>query len=101
MLGFSPAHGGIELLRSIKRADAWIDLYTKVLNGSWKAEDPVLTSRLRELMQGYQSCTDNPIYALVEEVYAAYPDAKYVLSIRPGGGEEWYKSISVANWHFV
>jgi hypothetical protein len=100
ILGFSPVHGGIELLRSVERADAFIDLYSKVLSSEWKTGDAALTNRLRELMRGYRSCTDNPLFALVEEVYAAYPDAKYVLTTRPGGAMEWNKSFSVAMWHF-
>lgn len=101
ILGFSPAFGGIELLRSVERADAFIDLYSKMLSGEWKAGDEALSKKLYDLMRGYRSCTDNPIYALVGEVYAAYPHAKYVLTTRPGGADEWYKSISVADWHFV
>jgi hypothetical protein len=88
------------LFRSVQRTNDFIDLYSKVLSGVWKAGDPGLTDKLRQLMRGYRSSTDVPIYPLAEEVYAAYPHAKYILTTRPGGATEWYKSMSVASWHW-
>jgi hypothetical protein len=100
-LGFAPVHHGVDLFRSMERTNNFIDLYTKVLSGVWKAGDSALINRLRELMRGYRSCADLPIHPLVEEVYLAYPDAKYILTTRPGGAREWFRSMSGASWHWM
>lgn len=51
-------------------------------------------------MRGYCSSTDNPICFLPDEVYAAYPEAKYILTIRPDGKNGWWRSImEAAGWH--
>lgn len=99
-LGYAPSHQGVDLFRSVTRTEAFIDIFNKVLAGVWKAGDQVLSSRLRELMRGYRSCTDNPIYLLAEEVYPAYPDAKYILTVRPDGAQGWFKSMEPTMWHF-
>ncbi len=98
-LGYGPCHQGIDLFRSMPRCEAFIDLYSKVLNGTLEAGDQQLIERLRELMKGYKSVTDMPVFPLHEEVYAAYPDAKYILTIRPGGAGAWWKSMQVLMWH--
>lgn len=98
-LGFGPCHQGVDLFRSVPRNEAFIDLFSHVNDGSWKAGDERLNTRLRSLMSGYKSVTDMPIFPLLPEVYAAYPDAKYILSVRPGGAEAWFKSMQVLMWH--
>ena len=98
-LGFGPCHQGIDLFRSMPRNEQFIDLYSKVLDGTWKAGEAALSQRLRELMKGYKSVTDMPVFPLTEEVYAAYPEAKYILTTRPGGAEAWWKSMQVLMWH--
>jgi hypothetical protein len=100
-LDYGPVHGGIDLFRSETRTNSFIDLYSKVISGVWKAGDPVLSARLRELMSGYRSVTDIPIAYIVPETFAAYPNAKYILTVRPGGKEEWWPSFWVAgNYNF-
>lgn len=84
----------------MQRTDDFIDLYSNVLSGVWKAGSPALTSRIRELMRGYRSSTDVPIYPLIEEVYPAYPNARYILTVRPDGGQGWAKSLEVPSYHF-
>ena len=91
----------MDLFRSVQRTEYFIDLYAKVLSGVWNAGDPVLTNRLRELMRGYRSTTDIPTNILIQEIYPAYPHAKYILTTRPGGGEDWYNSMwNSVGWHF-
>lgn len=60
-------------------------------------------------MRGYRSSTNVPIAPLVQEIFPAYPMAKYILTVYPGtkkgeedkAGEEWYKSIwATTSWHF-
>lgn len=98
-LGFGPCHQGVDLFRSMPRNEAWIDLYAKVLSGKWKSGDPALNAKLKELMQGFQSVTDMPVFPLLEEVRAAWPKAKYILTVRPGGAQAWWKSMRVLQWH--
>lgn len=100
-LGFGPCHQGIDLFRSTARNEAFIDFWARALDGRWRPGDPKLNARLHELMQGYRSVTDMPIFSLPDEVYAAYPDAKYILTVRPGGGDAWFKSMQPLMWHFM
>ena len=85
----------------MERTEDFIDLYSKVLSGVWKPDDQALTNRLRQLMRGYRSSTNVPISPLVQEIYPAYPMAKYIVTTKPGGADEWYKSIwATTAWHF-
>lgn len=100
-LGFALCHGGVDLFRSPTRTDIFIDLLGKVVSGVWVAGDPELSTRLRELMRGYRSVTDVPNCYLTPETYAAYPEARYILTIRPGGKHDWFKSLlNATGWHF-
>ena len=83
----------------MEKNEAWIALYGKVLDGTWKAGDRELEKELRRLMRGYRSVTDMPVFPLLEEVYAAYPDAKFILTTRPGGAPAWWKSMQVLMYH--
>lgn len=99
-LGLGPSHQGVDLFRNPARREAFIDLDEKLLNRTWQAGDPALSARLRDLMRGYRSSTDNPICFLPDEVYAAFPKAKYILTTRPDGKQGWWKSINdAAGWH--
>ena len=90
----------IDLFRSRERTEAFIEIFDKILQGTWRAGDAVMTKRLRDLMRGYRSTTDHPINYLSDEIYAAYPDARYILMTRPDGAEGWWKSVTEATgWH--
>lgn len=41
-----------------------------------------------------------PVSPLPKEVCAAYPNAKYILSVRSSGEEGWFKSMQATMWHF-
>lgn len=100
ILGFGPCHGGIDLFRSLARLEQWITLYSRILRGSRHAGEAALNDELRTAMRGYRSVTDMPVCMLPEEVYAAYPRARYILTVRPGGGAAWFRSMAVLMWHF-
>ncbi|KAK3627906.1 hypothetical protein LTR22_022571 [Elasticomyces elasticus] len=101
ILGFGPCHQGVDLFRNPARNEAFISLFQRLNAGTWHTGHPTLSARLRELMQGYRSTTDNPICVLGPETYSAYPDAKYILTTRPGGKEEWFSSLYAATgWFF-
>ena len=99
-LGFGPSHQGVDLFRSVPRTKAFMRVSQNLIARTWKAGDPALTARLHTLMSGYRSSTDVPINTIPEEIYAAYPKAKYILTTRPDGAEGWWTSIqSAASWH--
>lgn len=90
----------MDLFRSPERNEAFIALFANIVKGVWKAGDAPLTARLQHLMRGFRSSTDSPICNLGPEVYAAYPDAKYILTVRGGGKKDWWRSMAVLSWHF-
>ena len=55
-----------------------------------------ITARLRQLLSGYQSTNDGPLNHLVRELYAAFPNAKYILCLRRGGQDAWWRSFDAA-----
>lgn len=54
----------------------------------------------------YTAAVDNPASSVWRELAAAYPDAKVVLSLHPGGAEAWYEStlatiyFTESHWQF-
>lgn len=40
----------------------------------------------------YRAAVDNPAAAVWRELVTAYPDAKVLLTLHPGGAEAWYRS---------
>ena len=79
--------------------DAWT-AYLKDLNSGAMSERPeVIISRLQNLTSGWRHAGDGPINFLVAESLAAYPKAKFILTVRdgPDGGEKsWYESFDAA-----
>ncbi|KAK4493631.1 hypothetical protein PRZ48_014348 [Zasmidium cellare] len=59
----------VDLFRSRARNEAFMEINKKLLDRIWQAGDPVLCARLRDLMRGYRSSTDNPLCFLPDEVY--------------------------------
>ncbi|KAI7465107.1 hypothetical protein KC357_g7725 [Hortaea werneckii] len=99
-LGFAPCHGGIVLFRNPVAREGFEEVFSNLITGKWKAGDAALSRRLRQLMQGYRSTTDMPLPYLSRETYAAYPDAKYILTTRPGGKDDWFRSfMPISRWH--
>ncbi|KAI6870200.1 hypothetical protein KC343_g3400 [Hortaea werneckii] len=99
-LGFAPCHGGIVIFRNPASREGFEEVFSNVISGKWKTGDAALSRRLRELMQGYRSTTDMPLPYLPQETYAAFPNAKYILTTRPGGKDEWFRSVQpISKWH--
>lgn len=100
-LGFGPCHGGVDLFRSPEQTALYHDIYSRIIAGKSKAGDADLNAQIRNSMKGYRSVTDTPIAFLVPETIAAYPNAKFILTVRPNGPEGWWKSIwNVSAWHW-
>lgn len=100
-LGFGPCHGGVDLFRSPAQTALYHNIYTGIIAGKVTAGDPSLNNQIRKSMQGYRSLTDTPICYLVPETVAAYPNAKYILTVRPDGPKGWWASVWAASaWHW-
>ncbi len=46
----------------------------------------------QRVFANYRATVDNPGCCVWRELMAAYPDAKVLLTLHPGGAEAWYKS---------
>lgn len=53
---------------------------------------------LHQLFDGFQATADFPGCGFIDDLMDMYPDAKIVLNKRPGGGEDWAKSIQLLSW---
>src|SRR5690348_11505623 len=79
MLGVGPCYHMVDVLGELSRVDEW-------------AEAVGGTPRWSEIFSGYQSTVDWPGSYFYRELREAYPEAKVLLSVRPG--EEWARSMS-------
>lgn len=79
-LGFGPCHHMIEV---IENGDVQVPLWNEALAGRADFE---------AIYAGYGAAVDWPTAAFWQELAAAYPDAKVILSSR--SAESWYNSIS-------
>ena len=85
-LGFGPAYHMKEALFEEQGVS------TRGHVGLWEAAakgEPVDFARM---LAGFESGCDFPMSAYPEEMLAAFPDAKFVLTVRPA--EQWWSSIS-------
>lgn len=96
------AHPLQDPMRDANRSRAFIDLQRELKNSPETSTSlsaakagvaQSTTARLKDLLAGYRSITDIPLNHLGPELYAAYPDAKYIVSLRPGGAKEWFRSF--------
>lgn len=79
-LGFGPCHHMIEV---IENGDVQVPLWNEALAGR---------ADFATIYAGYGAAVDWPTAAFWQELAAAYPDAKVILSSR--SAESWYNSIS-------
>lgn len=86
--------GPQDLYRIPKRREYFIKLHEDLLAKKISTEDA--SERLQTIMQGYRSSNDHPISSTPAETVAAFPDAKYILSVRDGGRDAWWKSYNNA-----
>lgn len=66
------------------------------MNTGHISQGPTLSARIRHLLRGYRSGCDFPVNQAPAEVVATYPNAKYILSVRDGGAQGWWKSFDGA-----
>ncbi len=45
-----------------------------------------------EVFENYEACVDFPAASVWQELLEAYPDAKVLLTLHPGGPDSWYDS---------
>jgi len=46
-----------------------------------------------QVFAGYRAAVDNPASCVWRELMQAYPDARVLLTVHPGGAEAWYESV--------
>ena len=79
-LGFGPCHHMSEMFKHPQRWETWIRA-TAGKQVNWD-----------DLFDGYKSTTDAPGCFFFAPLLAWYPEAKFILTVRPS--EEWYESAS-------
>ena len=79
VLGVGPCYHMVDVLGDLPRAQQWAE----ALDGN---------ARWDEIFAGYQSTVDWPGSFFYRELREVYPDAKLLLSVRPG--EAWARSMA-------
>lgn len=77
-------------------AAKWIRLLSKKFDGS---SGLIPRPELDEILRDYTSLADFPCAVFAEDLIAAYPDAKVILSVRDGP-EAWYQSFDSTVWRY-
>jgi hypothetical protein len=85
-LGF-PCYHMFELLHN-KDNKSHLDFWRKVANSA-----PGAQADWEQVFTRYTASVDNPGAGVWRELMVAYPDAKVVLSLHPGGPEVWFDSV--------
>ena len=81
-----PCYHMFEVLQN-KANKTHIDFWNKVAEGPAGQQYDWST-----VFADYSATVDNPACCVWRELYAAYPDAKVVLTLHPRGPEAWYES---------
>ncbi|MGH8111599.1 MAG: sulfotransferase family protein [Rhodanobacteraceae bacterium] len=84
-LGF-PCYHMFEVLEN-KDNKSHLDFWRKVANAPADKQQDWET-----VFAKYTAAVDNPACSVWRELIAAYPEAKVLLSLHPGGAEAWYES---------
>jgi hypothetical protein len=84
-LGF-PCYHMFEVLKN-KANKTHLDFWRKVANSR-----PGVQHEWSQVFAQYRATVDNPACCVWRELLAAYPDAKVLLTLHPGGAEAWYES---------
>lgn len=84
-LGF-PCYHMYEVLEK-KENKSHVDFWLKVA----KAE-PGTQHDWEQIFSKYKAALDNPACCVWHELMSAYPDAKVLLTVHPGGAQAWYES---------
>jgi hypothetical protein len=83
MLGFGPCYHMVNVLSDLSLADGWANALAGQPN--WD-----------KVFDGFNSAVDYPSSFFYQELLAAYPDAKVVLSVRDG--RSWARSMRSTIW---
>jgi hypothetical protein len=83
--------------KNVNDFSAWLDAHPE----ETARPSSAVTTRIRHVFHGYRSTMDAPLCDLVPELFATYPSAKFILSVRTDGPEGWYQSwVEALGWHF-
>ena len=98
-LGF-PCYHMLEVLKNPANK-SHLDFWRKVANSP-----PGQAFDWESVFSRYTAAVDNPACCVYQELMAAYPDAKVILTLHPRGAEAWYEStidtiyFSEVMWQF-
>jgi hypothetical protein len=84
-LGF-PCYHMFEVLEN-KANKSHLDFWRRVAKS-----EPGVQHPWEAVFAGYTASVDNPACCVWRELMVAYPDAKVLLTLHPGGAEAWYES---------
>jgi hypothetical protein len=79
LLGVGPCYHMVDVLSDLDRVESW----SQALDGNYRWD---------EIFAGYQSMVDWPGSYFYRELHEKYPDAKVLLSVRPG--DAWARSMA-------
>ena len=85
-LGF-PCYHMFEVIRN-KANKGHLEFWRKVAN-----TPPGTQHDWNQVFANYTATVDHPASCVWRELYAAYPDAKVLLTLHPDGAEAWYDSV--------
>ncbi|KAM5505622.1 hypothetical protein McaMca56_000269 [Microsporum canis] len=89
LLGFNPYHYN-EVLKN--NNNKHFDLWLKAVRAKYDGiGEPFKGADFDQLLWNYDAVSDDPCCLFVEELVAAYPDAKVILTTRPS--DAWLKSM--------
>ena len=98
-LGF-PCYHMLEVLEN-KQNKSHMDFWCQVANSP-----PGMQHPWEDVFARYTAAVDNPACCVWRELIVAYPNAKVLLSLHPGGPEAWYEStmetiyFTESTWQF-
>jgi hypothetical protein len=84
-LGF-PCYHMFEVLEN-KQNVSHLDFWRRVANS-----EPGTQHDWEQVFANYTAAVDNPACCVWRELAQAYPDAKILLTLHPGGADAWYES---------
>ncbi|GME41039.1 hypothetical protein LSUB1_G006800 [Neofusicoccum parvum] len=93
LLGYGPIYHMREVGKN-KHQPSWIAALEAKFEGKGKEFG---REEFDSFLSGYSGVSDYPAAIFAEELIAAYPDAKVILSIRDEDG--WYNSMMDTLWH--
>lgn len=86
-LGFGPCHHGFEMFAHPEQGERWL----AVALAKHDKSDPSRTVDWDSVLEGYRSAVDWPSSHFWQELAAAHPDAKIILTTRDP--HRWYRSM--------